>query len=72
MWNFNDEIERWLKAFTGEILPPQKLNQIRDKGRLFFTEIPSNISTKIIDFFKKNKLLIITDIIRGTGGLSAE
>lgn len=77
MWNFNDEIEQWLKAFTGEILPDEilpaeKLNQIRDNRRLFFTEIPSNISTKIIDFFTKNKLLIITDIIRGRGGLSAE
>lgn len=77
MWDFDDEIEYWLKAFTGEILPkdiltPEKLKNINDNRRLFMTELPNNIITKIINFFTENKLLIVTDIIRGRGGLSAE
>lgn len=77
MWNFDAEIEKWLKAFTGEILPQdvlpvEKLKKVQDSRRLFLTEMPDHICTKIIKFFTENKLLIITDLIRGRGGLSAE
>jgi hypothetical protein len=79
MWFFNDEIEHWLKLFTGEILPSsvydkEQLSQIKDKKkrRLFLTEIPPNALEQIIDFFTNNKLLVISDILKGRGGLSAE
>jgi hypothetical protein len=79
MWFFDDEIEHWLKLFTGEILPSsvydkEQLSQIKDKKkrRLFLTEIPPNALEQIIDFFTNNKLLVISDILKGRGGLSAE
>jgi len=77
MWGFDDEIEHWLKLFTGEILPKdildsRELTQIKDQRRLFFYEIPKDIVEKIIKFFNDNKFLIISDIIKGRGGLSAE
>lgn len=77
IWNFDDSIAKWLKLFTGDILPKKvltksKLNNIKDQRRLFFTEIPSEALDTIIKFFRDNKILIISDIIRGRGGLSAD
>ena len=77
MWGFDEEIAHWLKLFTGEILPEsildsQALTQVKDKRRLFFYEIPEEIVTKIMKFFNDNKFLIVSDIIKGRGGLSAE
>jgi len=77
IWNFNDNIAKWLKLFTGNILPQKvlsskKLADIKDKRRLFLNEIPQKDLISIIDYFKVNKYLIISDILRGRGGLSAE
>ncbi len=77
IWNFNDEISKWLQLFTGEILPKEvlsssELKNIKDKRRLFFTDMPTDKVKMIIDFFNSNKILIISDILRGRGGLSAE
>ena len=77
IWAFNDEIAKWLRAFTGDILPKdilsqQELENIKDNRRLFLTEIPKNKLKMIIDFFSNNKTLVVSDILRGRGGLSAE
>ncbi|HAM38726.1 MAG TPA: hypothetical protein DCP53_04935 [Elusimicrobia bacterium] len=73
MWGFDDEIANWLKLFTGEYSPKTvRLNiKLRDKRRVFLDEIPINIQNKIVEFFRANKILIISDIIKGRGGLSA-
>ena len=76
MWRFDNEIALWLKLFTGEIFPKSRKKLIgkikpKDKRRLFLTEIPEGIQKKIIQFFKKNKILVVSDIIKGRGGLSA-
>lgn len=76
MWNFCDEIAFWLKLFTGENKPELFNNKIRkinlkDKRRIFFNEMPKNIQEKIINFFENNRLLIVNDILKGRGGLSA-
>ncbi len=68
---------KWLRLFTGDILPQEVLSKnelcnIRDERRLFLTEIPDNKLQCIIDYFNKNITLIISDILRGRGGLSAE
>lgn len=76
MWKFDDETAFWLKLFTGEINPEQtkdvtcELN-LRDKRRVFIDEMPENIRNKIIQFFEQNKILVISDILKGRGGLSA-
>ncbi len=76
MWNFDNETELWLKLFTGEHLPKEVKNltdniKHRDSRRLFLDEIPESIQDKIVKFFEKNKILVISDIIKGRGGLSA-
>ena len=77
IWHFNDNIAKWLRAFTGdflpaEILPKAQLDKIKDKRRLFLTEIPKESLKEIIKFFTDNKILVLSDILRGRGGLSAE
>ncbi|MDY0131721.1 MAG: hypothetical protein RBR53_03540 [Desulforegulaceae bacterium] len=77
MWKFNEKISRWLKLFTGEINPKkymEKINclKLRDERRLFFSEIPENIKEELLKFFKDNKTIIICDILKGRGGLSAD
>jgi hypothetical protein len=77
IWKFDDDIAKWLRLFTGDILPKEILSHnqltiIKDKRRLFFPEIPNDKQQKIIAFFVKNKTLIVSDILRGRGALSAE
>ncbi|MGL5123699.1 MAG: DNA (cytosine-5-)-methyltransferase [Fusobacteriaceae bacterium] len=69
MWGFDDEIEKWLKLFTGEV--EHSNSSSKDSRRLFLTEMPSAISDKIINFFEKNRILVISDLLKGRGGLSA-
>ena len=70
MWGFDDEITHWLKLFTGAIIPSTELKS-RDNRRLFLDEMPIEIQNKILDFFSRNKILIISDILKDRGGLSA-
>lgn len=76
-WKFNDDIAKWLRLFTSDIIPEEILSKkeiqiIRDKRRLFLDEMPTEKMNSIVQFFKNNKSLIISDILRGRGGLSAE
>ena len=81
MWGFDDEIALALRVFTGETKPSQRRdiltvseNLLRDKEkrRAFFDEIDSCYVDKIIEFFESNKVLIIADVLKGRGGLSAD
>ncbi len=77
MWNFDDEIAFWLKLFTGEFDPKKYsektgIKKFRDKRRLFLNEMPEVIQRKIVSFFEKNRIIVISDIIKGRGGLSAD
>jgi len=76
IWNFDNEICLWLKLYTGEFNPITREEligyiKLKDERRLFLTEMPKNIQYKIINFFNNNKILVISDIIKGRGGLSA-
>ena len=79
MWHFDDEIAVALKLFTGEITPSLypdmlkiRISQLRDQRRVFLTELRDNIAQKIISFFTKNKILVVSDIIKGRGGFAAD
>jgi hypothetical protein len=76
IWRFDDNVAFGLKLFTGEINPssyPEIINgkTLRDRRRVFLDELPEELRDKIIKFFKDNKILIISDILKGRGGLSA-
>jgi len=77
MWRFDDKLAIWLKLFTGELIPHENIEiidkiQPRDERRLFIDEMPENIQTKIINFFNKNRIIVISDILKGRGSLSAD
>lgn len=76
MWKFANDVALGLKLFTGEINPafhPEivKNKTLRDKRRMFLDEIPIDLRNKILNFFTQNKILVVTDILKGRGGLSA-
>ncbi len=66
-----------MRLFTGELIPKENIGKIgkietRDERRLFLDEIPINIQKRIISFFENNRIIVISDIIKGRGGLSAD
>ncbi len=76
MWNFDNDVEYWLKAYTGAIgptnIPVINARMLKDSRRLLMNEMPETKKLKIINFFTRNKALIISDILRGRGCFSAE
>lgn len=79
MWGFDNEIALWLKLFTGEINPIEyskkiciNVKKLRDKRRLFLDEMPEDIQKRILNFFEQNKIMVISDLIKGRDGLSAD
>lgn len=69
MWDMPSDIIKILKLFTGEIAPTK--SGLRDGRRIFFDEMSEGDRKKIIDFFTKNKILIVSDILKGRGKFSA-
>jgi len=79
MWHFDDEIALALKLFTGEMssstlseMLKVSLSQLRDSRRVFLTELKDDMVQKIISFFTKNKILVVSDILKGRGGFAAD
>lgn len=69
LWKFPDEVYKILRYFCGEIKPYKKT---KDEKRMFLSEFSENEKNLIIDWFDKNKVLIISDILRGRGEFCAE
>lgn len=69
LWEIPKDIARLLKIYTGEIVPPR--TRLRDERRMFFDEMSEEDQRKIADFFDKNKILIVSDILKGRGKFSA-
>lgn len=70
MWKFDDNLLRILKHFTGE-LPPYHSNT-KDKRRMFMTEFSQEEQNIVLDWLEKNRVLVLTDILRGRGDFAAE
>lgn len=70
LWDIPLGIVTTLKLYTGEI-PPLKLDT-RDSRRMFFDEIDADEVCRLIDFFDKNRILIVSDIIKGREKFSVD
>ena len=68
LWNFDSKIEELLKHFTGEIKP--KIIT-RDKRRMFLDEFTSDDQNSLIQWIEKNRLLIVSDTLKGREPYSA-
>lgn len=64
MWNIPESIAKALKLFTGEIKPKRK--DLRDPRRMFLDEMDVLSQKLIIDFFSENRILIVSDILKGS------
>lgn len=70
LWNIPDDVTKILKLFTGETKPTIK--GVKDKRRMLLSEMNEIDQEKIIKFFDKNKILIISDLLKGRGEFSAD
>lgn len=70
LWKIDPKTEKILRHFTGE-LPPY-IDSPRDKRRMFADELLPTDLKRALDFLKKNKTLIIADVLKGRGKFSAE
>ena len=71
MWNMSKDIESILKLFTGKIKPENK-SGLKDPRRMLLTEMSKHDQDKIIKFFSRNKILIISDVLKGKDKLTAD
>jgi hypothetical protein len=72
LWNIPPDVTRILKLFTGELEDPSHSGSRKDPRRFFLNEFSMEDQRKVVDFFTANKVLIICDIIKGRGQLSAQ
>jgi len=70
LWNIPTGIAKLLKLFTGETKPARK--GLKDPRRMFLTEMSKSDQNKIINFFEDNKILIVSDLLKGRGEFSAD
>lgn len=70
LWNIPQDITNLLKKFTGEIKPTKK--SLKDPRRILFSEIKKSDQDKIIKFFTDNRILIVSDLLKGRGEFSAD
>lgn len=71
LWGMPKDIIEILKKFTGEIKPKPK-KSLRDNRRMFLNEMDEVSQMKLLSFFEQNKVLIISDLLKGRGEFSAD
>jgi hypothetical protein len=70
LWNIPSDIVKILKLFTGEIASIK--SGLRDPRRMFLDEMSEADQNKLINFIKENKILIVSDLLKGRGEFSAD
>ena len=69
-WNIPEDITKILKLFTGEIKPTKR--GLKDRRRTLLSEMDKSDQNKIVKFFEDNKILIVSDLLKGRGEFSAD
>lgn len=70
MWTIPTNVYELLQYFTGE-RPPYRAGT-RDNRRMFLNEFTEEEREIVISWVNENKMLIVSDILRGRGEFSAE
>lgn len=70
LWNIPINIAEILEHFAGQTEP--KIENPKDLRRMFLNEFTDSEQKLVVDFFEKNRLLILSDIIKGRGIFAAE
>ncbi len=72
LWDIPTEIVDTLKSFTGENPPTSSNLRDNKKRRMFIDEFAQEEQEKLIRWIDQNKLLIVSDILKGRGEFAAE
>ncbi len=70
MWDIPSSTYELLRYFTGELSP--KISNPKDRRRMFLTEFTKEEQQEILNFFKQNKTMIVSDILKGRGKFATE
>lgn len=70
MWAIPPNIKNTLELFTG-FIPATKGRILRDPRRMFLDEMDPIEARELVNFIERNKILIISDIVKGSDLLSA-
>lgn len=70
LWNIPADVTKILKMFTGEIAPAKK--GLKDPRRMLLSEMSQQDQNKVINFFENNRILVISDLLKGRGEFSAD
>ena len=70
MWNMPNNIQNILKRFTGEIQP--NITNLKDKRRMFIYEFSQKEQKELLTWLNENKVLIVSDILKGRGQFASE
>lgn len=70
MWSIPLDIIKLLKKYTGELKP--SIKNPKDPRRTFVDEFSKKDQDILLNWLKKNKTLIVNDLIKGRGKFSAE
>lgn len=70
LWNIPEDIANILKKFTGEIKPTK--NNLKDQRRMLLSEMDESEQSKIVKFFNDNRILVVSDLLKGRGEFSAD
>lgn len=70
LWNIPDDVYKLFQYFTGELKPYKEGTE--SNKRMFINEFTEEEQNKILNWIKQNKMLILTDILRGRGEFCAE
>jgi len=70
LWDIPNNVYELLQYFSGEKKP--KIENSKDERRMFATEFSVEEQQLMLKFFNDNKTLIVNDVLKGRGKLSAE
>jgi len=70
LWGIPKETANILKYFTGELKP--YIENPKDSRRMLVTELSKVHQMNLLDFLNQNRLLIVSDILKGRGKFAAE
>lgn len=70
MWSIPENVLGVLKRYTGEVKPT--IQNPKDERRMFADEFSEDEQTLVLKWLDENKVLIISDILKGRGKFAAE
>lgn len=69
-WGMPNEVAEIFRYFSGEYKP--KIQAPKDERRMFMTEFSQKEQMLVLNWLEENKVMIVSDILKGRGEFAAE